>query len=239
MVAPGVTTLELEAGRDQASRSGRHAGLQRLSRLSGRRILHFGQRAGGAWDALDQAGAEGGRHRFDRYRRRPRRLFRRFGGDRRRSGGFRRRPQSCWRSPRSRWNWRSTRCGRATASRTSATLCSRTSRRMDFRWCASSSAMGSASRSTRSRRFPTTATRGRGPRLKEGMVLAIEPMVNMGKPAVRILEDGWTAVSRDGSLSAHFEHTVAVGANGAECSRCSMLRPGAGRRRAAQSAWAR
>jgi methionyl aminopeptidase len=55
---------------------------------------------------------------------------------------------------------------------------------------------------------------GRGPRLAEGMTLAIEPMVNMGKPAVRLLADGWTAVTRDGSLSAHFEHTVAVTKNG-------------------------
>ena len=51
---------------------------------------------------------------------------------------------------------------------------------------------------------------GRGPRLAEGMVLAIEPMVNMGRPAVKVLGDGWTAVTKDGSLSAHFEHTVAV-----------------------------
>ena len=55
---------------------------------------------------------------------------------------------------------------------------------------------------------------GRGPRLAEGMTLAIEPMVNMGKPAVRLLGDGWTAVTKDGSLSAHFEHTVAVTKNG-------------------------
>jgi methionyl aminopeptidase len=55
---------------------------------------------------------------------------------------------------------------------------------------------------------------GRGPRLAEGMVLAIEPMVNMGRPAVRVLSDGWTAVTRDGSLSAHFEHTVAVTKDG-------------------------
>ena len=55
---------------------------------------------------------------------------------------------------------------------------------------------------------------GRGPRLAEGMTLAIEPMVNMGKAAVRVLADGWTAVTRDGSLSAHFEHTVAVTKNG-------------------------
>jgi methionyl aminopeptidase len=55
---------------------------------------------------------------------------------------------------------------------------------------------------------------GRGPRLAEGMTLAIEPMVNVGRPAVKVLSDGWTAVTKDGSLSAHFEHTVAVTRNG-------------------------
>ena len=63
---------------------------------------------------------------------------------------------------------------------------------------------------------PNYGTPGRGPRLAEGMVLAIEPMVNLGKPAVRVLNDGWTAVTRDGMLSAHFEHTVAVTDNGPE-----------------------
>jgi methionyl aminopeptidase len=57
---------------------------------------------------------------------------------------------------------------------------------------------------------------GHGPRLAEGMVLAIEPMVNVGKPVVKVLADGWTAVTRDGSLSAHFEHTVAVTHDGRE-----------------------
>jgi len=61
---------------------------------------------------------------------------------------------------------------------------------------------------------PNYGEPGRGPRLAEGMVLAIEPMVNAGKPAVKVLGDGWTAVTRDRSLSAHFEHTVAVTANG-------------------------
>ncbi len=55
---------------------------------------------------------------------------------------------------------------------------------------------------------------GRGPRLQQGMVLAIEPMVNAGGPGVRVLEDDWTAVTTDGSYSAHFEHTVAVTSNG-------------------------
>ena len=57
---------------------------------------------------------------------------------------------------------------------------------------------------------PNYGEPGRGPRLAEGMVLAIEPMVNAGKASVKVLADGWTAVTRDGSLSAHFEHTVAV-----------------------------
>lgn len=57
---------------------------------------------------------------------------------------------------------------------------------------------------------------GQGPRLAEGMVLAIEPMVNVGKPGVKVLSDGWTAVTKDGSLSAHFEHTVVVTAEGRE-----------------------
>ncbi len=61
---------------------------------------------------------------------------------------------------------------------------------------------------------PNYGDPGRGPRLAEGMVLAIEPMVNAGKPAVKLLGDGWTAVTRDSSLSAHFEHTVAVTADG-------------------------
>jgi methionyl aminopeptidase len=60
---------------------------------------------------------------------------------------------------------------------------------------------------------PNYGEPGRGPRLVEGMVLAIEPMVNAGRPAVKVLADGWTAVTRDGSLSAHFEHTVAVTAD--------------------------
>ncbi|MHB8418703.1 MAG: type I methionyl aminopeptidase [Myxococcales bacterium] len=57
---------------------------------------------------------------------------------------------------------------------------------------------------------PNYGDAGTGPRLKPGMVLAIEPMVNAGGPDVLLLEDGWTAVTADGQLSAHFEHTVAV-----------------------------
>ncbi len=62
---------------------------------------------------------------------------------------------------------------------------------------------------------PNYGERGRGMKLREGMVLAIEPMVNAGTAAVEVLKDGWTAVTCDGSMSAHFEHTVAVTADGA------------------------
>ena len=61
---------------------------------------------------------------------------------------------------------------------------------------------------------PNFGTADRGVRLREGMVLAIEPMVNAGTPDVRIKDDGWTAVTRDGKRSAHFEHSVAVTRNG-------------------------
>ena len=57
---------------------------------------------------------------------------------------------------------------------------------------------------------------GSGPRLSEGMVLAIEPMVNAGRASVKVQSDGWTAVTTDGSLSAHFEHTVVVTRDGTE-----------------------
>jgi methionyl aminopeptidase len=58
--------------------------------------------------------------------------------------------------------------------------------------------------------IPNFGDPGRGPVLRPGMVLAIEPMVTMGSWEVKILDDGWTAVTRDGSLAAHFEHTIAV-----------------------------
>ena len=62
---------------------------------------------------------------------------------------------------------------------------------------------------------PNYGQAGRGMKLRAGMVIAIEPMVNIGGPDVKVLSDGWTAVTVDGSMSAHFEHTVAVTATGA------------------------
>jgi methionyl aminopeptidase len=64
--------------------------------------------------------------------------------------------------------------------------------------------------------LPNFGAPGQGPRLKPGMTLAIEPMINAGVAGVRILEDGWTAVTQDGKRSAHFEHTVAITERGPE-----------------------
>lgn len=61
---------------------------------------------------------------------------------------------------------------------------------------------------------PNFGTAGRGVRLLPGMTLAIEPMVNIGKPDVRVLSDGWTVLTSDGSLSAHFEHTIVITPDG-------------------------
>jgi methionyl aminopeptidase len=64
--------------------------------------------------------------------------------------------------------------------------------------------------------IPNYGVPGRGVKLKSGMVLAIEPMINEKDPAVRVMDDGWTAVTCDGGLSAHFEHTVAITEHGPE-----------------------
>ena len=66
---------------------------------------------------------------------------------------------------------------------------------------------------------PTVAhvgPRGSGLRLREGMAITIEPMINLGRPEIRLLDDGWTIVTADGSLSAQFEHTVLVRRDGCE-----------------------
>lgn len=64
--------------------------------------------------------------------------------------------------------------------------------------------------------IPNYGAPNRGPRLMQGMVLAIEPMVNVGGPGVKMLDDEWTAVTADGSLSAHFEHTILITEDGPE-----------------------
>ena len=63
---------------------------------------------------------------------------------------------------------------------------------------------------------PNYGDPGKGPKLRVGNVFAVEPMVNVGSPATRVLDDGWSVVTLDGKLSAHFEHTIAVTENGPE-----------------------
>ena len=62
--------------------------------------------------------------------------------------------------------------------------------------------------------IPNFVMPGLDTRLEEGMVLAIEPMINVGTPDIKVLSDGWTAVTKDGALSAHFEHSIAVTEDG-------------------------
>lgn len=64
--------------------------------------------------------------------------------------------------------------------------------------------------------IPNFGQAGRGPLLKEGMTIAVEPMVHAGKPHTKVLNDGWTVVSKDGSLTAHYEHTIAITKDGYE-----------------------
>jgi methionyl aminopeptidase len=64
--------------------------------------------------------------------------------------------------------------------------------------------------------IPNYGAPGRGPRLLPGMVFAIEPMVTAGRPEVRLRDDEWTAVTADGSLAAHFEHTILITEHGPE-----------------------
>jgi methionyl aminopeptidase len=63
---------------------------------------------------------------------------------------------------------------------------------------------------------PNYGAAGKGPKLKPGMVFAVEPMVNVGRAATKVLDDGWSVVTADGSLSAHFEHTIAITDDGPE-----------------------
>jgi methionyl aminopeptidase len=63
---------------------------------------------------------------------------------------------------------------------------------------------------------PNYGRPNQGPRIVEGMCLALEPMVNIGTEEVKVLQDGWTVVTKDGKFSAHFEDTIAILANGPE-----------------------
>ncbi len=151
-----------------------------------------------------------GRHFVHRLRRLQGRLVRRFGPDHPDRRGQPGRPVADDGSPASRWSGPSRPASRATGWGTSAGPCSPTPRPTATRSSASSWATASAAPCTRSPTSRTTATRGKGRRLSAGLVVAIEPMVNAGGPEVLVKDDGWTAVTKDGSLSAHFEHSVAI-----------------------------
>ena len=88
------------------------------------------------------------------------------------------------------------------------------------RWCAISAAMASAGCSTTRQTSCTTASATKASICGEGMIFTIEPMINLGRPHVKVLSDGWTAVTRDRSLSAQYEHTVGVTAPAAKSSPC-------------------
>ena len=98
----------------------------------------------------------------------------------------------------------------ANASATSARPSKRTPSETVTASCAIWSATASDGRCTRIHRSPTTASPAREPQLRPGLVLAVEPMITQGDYEVAILKDGWTVVTADGKLAAHFEHTIAV-----------------------------
>ena len=102
----------------------------------------------------------------------------------------------------------------ATMSAISGTRCRRWRKRPGYGVVRELVGHGIGSRFHEEPQVPNYGTPKRGPRLLEGMTIAIEPMITIGRPATRTLPDKWTVVTADGSLSAHFEHTVAITANG-------------------------
>ena len=173
------------------------------------------ERRAGARDP-GAAPAAGGRHRHHRLWRGGGRLRRRLGHHR---GGGRGRRGSAAAAARRRC---AALCGRDRArcgpgSRTGDVSAAIQQPCEGARASASSGstpATGSGGRCTRTRRCRTTARPGTGLPLQPGMTIALEPMVLAGGPETRVLDDQWTVASRDGRLTAHFEHTVAVTADG-------------------------
>ena len=190
---------------------GADLGVPRLPRLPGGAV-HLGQRGRRPRHPAQGRGAQGRRHHRHRLRLLQGRLLRRLGAHRRRSARSTDEAQEAGgRRPRSRSSGRSSSACRATGCRTSAGRCRRyVGAARLLGGAPRSSATASAARCTRTRRSRTTAARATGIRLKPGLVLAIEPMVNAGAPEVEVLDDEWTAVTKDRSLSAHFEHTIAI-----------------------------
>ena len=214
MVAPGVTTQEIDAVAEARVRAGgRRAGVQGVSRVSGDGV-RVGQRAGGARHPVDAAAGRG-RHPLDRHGREARRVLRRLRGDG--AGG----PVSAEATALLRVTEEALFHGieavkpGARVSDIGAAVQQHVEAH-GFSVVREFVGHGIGTSLHEEPQIANYGPGGRGPRLSEGMVLAIEPMVNVGKPAVKVLADGWTAVTRDGSLSAHFEHTVVVTRDGCE-----------------------
>ena len=117
---------------------------------------------------------------------------------------------------RSRCCAASPRSGRARRPATSATPSRPTPRASAARWCATSAATASGRLFHDEPNILHVGRRGEGVPLRPGMFFTIEPMINLGGHGVKVLSDGWTAVTRDRSLSAQFEHTVGVTETGVE-----------------------
>ena len=215
LVKPGATTLDLEkAAEARIKELGAKAGLQGLSRFS-LRAVHLGQQRGGAWHPVAQAGPEGRGHRFARFRGGGGRLLRRRGHYRCRWAKI---------DPETARLLRVTEASLHAAIavvKPGATLgdvgaaVQRVVEAEGFSVVRDFVGHGIGAHMHEDPQVPNFGEAGRGMKLRAGMVIAIEPMVNAGKPDVMVLGDGWTAVTADGSMSAHFEHTVAVTATGA------------------------
>ena len=214
-VKPGATTLDLEkAAEARLAELGVKAGLQGLSRVS-LRAVHLGQQRGGAWHSVAQAGPQGRGHRFGRLWGGGGRLLWRRGHHR--AGGRKIDPETA----RLLKVTEASLHAAIEAVRPGATLgdvgsaVQKVVEAEGFSVVRDFVGHGIGVHMHEDPQVPNFGEAGRGMKLRAGMVIAIEPMVNAGKPDVVVLDDGWTAVTADGSMSAHFEHTVAVTATGA------------------------
>ena len=178
-------------------------------RVPGGRV-HLDQRGHRPRHPAQERGPQGRRHHRDRLRDLQARFLRRHRPDRHGRQGLRREAEAGRDRPRRPRERRSSCAASATGSATSATRSRAMRNHAAIRSSASSSATGPAGRCTRTRRSRTSATPGDGKRMKTGLVIAVEPMVNAGAPEVEVLDDNWTAVTKDRSMSAHFEHTIAI-----------------------------
>ena len=213
MIRPGISTKELDEFAEGYTEGARRAaGVQGLSRLSGLGV-HFDQSGSGARDSVGGAEVARGRHSLDGFRRGAGRVFWRRGADgagRKDDAGAR---KAAARDARiARAGHRQVRAGNRLGDVSAAVQ--QWVEKNGFSVVREFVGHGIGTKMHEEPQLPNYGIAGPGPALQEGMVLAIEPMVNAGGPGVRVLDDDWTAVTADGSDSAHFEHTVAVTTNG-------------------------